>query len=85
MLAIHSNDNEVKSIPRTINRMNHPGSAIFRNVRRCILSLKLSSRRVSIQPLSLFIRLMECRCRSMPATIPGTPATDSRNTFRIMY
>jgi len=32
-------------------------------------------------PLSRFIRLMLCRCRSIPATMPGTPATLSKKTF----
>lgn len=64
---------------------HHPGSAIFKNVNKCILSLYDSSNNDSIHPLSLFILLIECKCRNMPAAIPGTPATDSRKMFRIMY
>lgn len=62
--------------------MNHPGSDIFINVSRCIRSLYDSSRSVSIQPLSRLRRRRLSRCRSMPATIPGTPAIDSRNMKR---
>jgi len=41
-------------------------------------SLKASSRRLSIQPLSLFNLRRLWRCRSIPPTIPGTPATLSK-------
>lgn len=62
--------------------MSQPGSHIFIKVRRCMRSLYDSSSNVSIQPLSRFSARSERRWRSMPATIPGTPAMDSRKMNR---
>ena len=38
---------------------------------------------VWIQPWSRLIMRRECRWRTMAATIPGTPATVSRNIIRL--
>lgn len=65
--------------------MSQPGSHIFIKVRRCMRSLYDSSSSVSIQPLSRFSARSERRWRSMPATIPGTPAMDSRKMNRTSY
>src|SRR3569833_2514470 len=65
--------------------MNQPGSHIFIKVRRRIRSLYDSSSSVSIQPLSRRRRRIECRCRSIPATMPGTPAMDSRKMNRVNH
>lgn len=45
-------------------------------------SLYDSSSSVSIQPLSRFSARSERKCRSIPATMPGTPAIDSRKMNR---
>lgn len=65
--------------------MSQPGSHIFIKVRRCMRSLYDSSHSVSIQPLSRRRSRSERKCRSMPATLPGTPAMDSRKMNRISY
>lgn len=92
--------------PRTMKRIDRPGSASLRKVRRCIRSLYASSRSVSIllsvrsllgpwvclelcstayHPLSLRILRMLFRCRSIPATIPGTPATLSKKMNLVIH
>lgn len=68
-----------------MHRMSQPGLDISRKVSKCMRSLYDSSSKVLIQPWSGRRRRMEWRWRRVPATIPGTPAIDSRKMKRTNY
>ena len=68
--------------PTIMRRVKSFGFLIAIKVMRCILSFSASSRRVSIHRPSFSIFRRDRKCRSIPPTIPGTPATVSRKIIR---